>query len=42
MNIIYERKIDKVKPIDLDKSNGSIFKGFKFWRENMIREEKKM
>jgi hypothetical protein len=41
MDIIYKRKAEKVKPVDSDKSNGSIPKKSKSWRENMIREEMK-
>jgi hypothetical protein len=39
MDIIYKRKVNKVKPMDSDKSDSNIFRGSKFWREDMIREE---
>jgi hypothetical protein len=39
MNIIYKRKINKVKPINSDKSDSSIPEKSKSWRENMIRKE---
>jgi hypothetical protein len=41
MDIIYKRKADKVKPVDLDKLNSSIPEKSKSWREDMIREEMK-
>jgi hypothetical protein len=41
MDIIYKRKAEKVKPVDLDELDGSIPGGSKFWREDMIREEMK-
>jgi hypothetical protein len=39
MDTIYKRKIDKVKPMDSDKSNSSIPGKSKSWREDMIREK---
>jgi hypothetical protein len=41
MNIIYKRKADKVKPVDLDKSDSNISRKSKSWREDMIREKMK-
>jgi hypothetical protein len=41
MDIIYKRKIDKIKPVDLDELNNNIPGKSKFWREDMIREEMK-
>jgi hypothetical protein len=39
MNIIYKRKVNKVKPIDSDKLNNSIPEESKSWREDIIREK---
>jgi hypothetical protein len=41
MDIIYKRKVNKVKPMNLDKLDNSIFRGSKSWREDMIREKMK-
>jgi hypothetical protein len=41
MDIIYKRKVNKVKPVDLNKLNNSIPGESKSWREDMIREEMK-
>jgi hypothetical protein len=41
MDTIYKRKADKIKPVDLDKSDNSIPGESKSWRENIIREEMK-
>jgi hypothetical protein len=41
MDIIYKRKAEKVKPVDLDKLNNSIPRESKSWREDMIRKEMK-
>jgi hypothetical protein len=41
MDIIYKRKANKVKPVDSDKLNNSIFGKSKFWREDIIREKMK-
>jgi hypothetical protein len=41
MDIIYKRKTDKVKPINLNELNSNIPEKSKFWRENMIREKMK-
>jgi hypothetical protein len=41
MNIIYKRKTDKIKPVDLDKSDNNIPGKSKSWRENIIRKEMK-
>jgi hypothetical protein len=41
MDIIYKRKVNKVKPVDLDKLDSSILRKSKFWREDMIRKEMK-
>jgi hypothetical protein len=41
MNTIYKRKVNKVKPVNLDKLNSSISGEFKSWRENIIRKKMK-
>jgi hypothetical protein len=39
VNTFYKRKADKVQPVNLDKSDGSVPGGFIFWREEMIKKE---
>ena len=41
VDILYKRKADKVQPVDLNKSDGSVPGGFIFWREEMIKKELK-
>jgi hypothetical protein len=41
MDTIYKQKINKIKPVDSDKSDNNIFREFKFWREDIIREKMK-
>jgi hypothetical protein len=39
MDTIYKRKVNKVKPVDLDELDSNIPGKSKFWRENIIREK---
>jgi hypothetical protein len=41
VDIFYKRKADKVQPVNLDKSDGSVPGGSIFWREEMIKRELK-
>jgi hypothetical protein len=41
MDIIYKRKANKIKLVNLNELNSSISGKSKFWRENIIREEMK-
>jgi hypothetical protein len=41
MDTIYKRKANKVKPVNLDKSDSNTPGRSKSWREDMIREKMK-
>jgi hypothetical protein len=41
MDTIYNRKTDKVKPVNSDKLNSNIPERSKSWRENIIRKKMK-